>query len=293
MIHIHKILVPIDFSEASKMALNYGFSLAREFEARLVLAHVAPFDSAAYEQAKVPLLDLVPAAFREEFDFETVVKAGDVREEILGIVGDKDIDLVIMGTRGRSYFERLILGSVTERMLRKLPIPVVTVSHLDPDESGLAPIRHILYAEDLSGQSQDGLALALHFARGLDAALTVAHVVEPFDSAFVKPDLAPYLPDTSREIRRQAEEKLSRTVALASDGTVPITTIVSDGIPYKRINALASECKADMIVINLQSKGRLERALLGTTAERVVRTATVPVLSLPMPATYKSRWAAA
>jgi nucleotide-binding universal stress UspA family protein len=82
-------------------------------------------------------------------------------------------------------------------------------------------------------------------------------------------------------------------VALQSNGCVPITTVLADGIPYEEINRLSDECGADLIVINLQGKGRLERALLGTTAERVIRTAAVPVLSLPMPATYAARWAAA
>jgi len=78
-----------------------------------------------------------------------------------------------------------------------------------------------------------------------------------------------------------------------SDGSVPVTTLLADGVPYETINRLAEKINADLVVINLQGKSRLERALLGTTAERVIRTATVPVLSLPMPATYASRWAAA
>jgi nucleotide-binding universal stress UspA family protein len=82
-------------------------------------------------------------------------------------------------------------------------------------------------------------------------------------------------------------------VALVSDGSVPITTVLADGTPYEAINRIAGQQNADMIVINLRGKGRLERALLGTTAERVIRTATLPVLSLPLPATYASRWAAA
>jgi len=64
-------------------------------------------------------------------------------------------------------------------------------------------------------------------------------------------------------------------------------------VPFETINQTAVDNKADLLVINLQGKGRLERALLGTTAERVIRTATVPVLSLPLPATYAQRWSAA
>ena len=297
MIHIKKIMVPVDFSQASKKAVNYGLSLALEFDARLVLAHIAPYEREAYEEAKVHLLDLIPSDCRECLTFEIIVKSGDVRREILGIVQDKDIDLVVMGSRGRGYFERLLLGSVTERMLRKLPVPVLTVSHLDPEKEihrpGAVPLQHILYAADLSEGTEDGLRFSIRLARGLNAALTVLHVIDPIDYSLIGPEPAPYLPEYSTEMRAKAEEELNRIVALASDGSVPITPLLVEGTPYDRINKVAVECNADLIVINLQGKGRLERTLLGATAERVVRTATVPVLSLPMPATYASRWAAA
>ncbi len=74
MIHIKKVMVPVDFSEASKKGVNYGLSLALEFEARLVLANIVPYDSLAYLTAKAHLLDLIPAELRERLDFELIVK---------------------------------------------------------------------------------------------------------------------------------------------------------------------------------------------------------------------------
>src|SRR6266540_3045040 len=188
MIHVKKVMVAVDFSEPSKKAVNYGISLALEFEARLVLAHIAPYDPVAYETAKVRLLELIPADYRAWLDFEVIVKSGEVRPELLGIVEEKEIDLVVMGSRGRSYFERLLLGSVTERMLRKLHVPILTVSHLDPvkeiHEPGWVPLRRILYATDLADGSEAGLDFSIRLAHGLDAHLTVVHVVQPLDSAF-------------------------------------------------------------------------------------------------------------
>ena len=220
MFRIQKILVPVDFSASSKKAVYYGISLALEFNARLVLAHIlmaspywarirsanlTAFDRQEYDEAKSRLSKLIPPECREDLNSEIIVKAGDVRQELFGIVEDRDIDLVIMGSHGRSYFGRLLLGSVTERMLRKLHVPVLTVSHLSPEKEihgpEPVPLRRILYATDLSEGSDKGL--------------------------------------------------------------------------------------------NLQEKGRIERVVLGTTAERVIRTSPVPVLSLPLPTTYESRWAAA
>jgi nucleotide-binding universal stress UspA family protein len=295
MIHIKSIMVPVDFSDTSKKALNYGLSLALQFNARLVLAHITPFTTRGAEE--VQLRDLIPIDCRDALDFEIVVKSGEVRNEILEIVNEQEIDLVVMGTHGRPYFERLLLGSVTERMLRQLHIPVLTVSHLDPDKEivkpGTVPFEQILYATDLAEGSEAGLELSVRLARGLDARLTVAHVIQPFDAVFRGMESAAYLPEVVAEARAQVGEKLARSIARASDGSVPITTAVVEGIPYEAISRVAADVKADLIVINLQGKGMLERALLGSTAERVIRTAAVPVLSLPLPATYAWRWAAA
>ena len=297
MIHIKKVMVPVDFSEASKKGVNYGLSLALEFEARLVLANIVRYDSLAYLTAKAHLLDLIPAELRERLDFELIVKSGDVRQELLGIVEEKEIDLVVMGSRGRSHVQRLLLGSVTERMLRKLHVPVLTVSHLEPERElhkpGPVPLKKLLYATDLADGSEAGLEFSIRLARGLNAHLTVVHVVQPLDAAIYGIETAGYLPDYAVEARAQASERLNRLVGLVSDGSVPITTVLADGVAYERIHALAAGQKADLVVINLQGKGRLDRALLGRTAERVIRTATVPVLALPLPATYKDRWAAA
>lgn len=297
MIHIKNIMVPVDFSEPSKKAVNYGLSLASEFESRLVLAHIAPFDALQYERAKMQLLKLIPADYRDRLDFEIIVKAGDIRGELLAAVDEKSIDLVIMGSRGRSYFERMLLGSVTERMLRKLHVPILTVSHLDPEKEihvpGIVPLHRIVYATDLSEGSELGLEFSIRLARGLEAHLTVVHALQALDIARYGMETAAFMPDYAAEARVQATEKLSKTVALVSDGSVPITTALVNGVPYEAVNRVAEQNDADLIVINLQGKGRLERALLGTTAERVIRTAKVPVLSLPLPATYAARWAAA
>jgi nucleotide-binding universal stress UspA family protein len=297
MIRTQTILVPVDFSNASKMAVNYGLSLALEFKSRLILAHISAWDPAAFDQAKADLLALIPEECRERLTFEIIVKSGDVRPELMGIIEDKQVDLVVMGTRGRSYFERLILGSVTDRMLRKLHVPILTVSHLDPEREihspGPVPIRRILYATDLADGSEEGLKFSIRLARGLDASVTVAHIVQAADAALHGIETAAFLPGYANEVRAQAQERLDQMVALVSDGSVPISTVLGEGVAYETINALAEQYGSDLIVINLQNKGRLERAVLGTTAERVIRTATVPVLSLPLPATYASRWAAA
>src|SRR5262245_45879727 len=203
MIRIQNILVPVDFSEASKRTVNYGLSLALEFKSRLFLAHIAHYDPAAYDKAKSDLMELIPPDCRDPLTFEIIVKSGDVRSELMGIVQDKEIDLVIMGTRGRSYFERMLLGSVTD-------------------------LRKILYATDLANGSEEGLKFSIRLAHGLDTSLLVAHVVQFADGAFHGIEPAAFSADYASEIRARAEERLNRLVALVSDGSVPISTALAE-----------------------------------------------------------------
>src|SRR5437660_7059044 len=124
MIDIKKILVPVDSSEPAKVAVNYGLSLALQFDARLVLTHIVPSSTALIytfptqsfeferEQAhcaKSMLADLVPEKYRERLDVQTIVKIGDGRSELLGIVNDEKIELVVMGNHGRNALERFLL----------------------------------------------------------------------------------------------------------------------------------------------------------------------------------------
>src|ERR1041385_4669715 len=115
MINMDKILVPVDFSEPSKVAVRYGVSLALQFNSRLVLAHIVPSSTAliytfpaesyAFEKeqakyAKSMLPSLVPEEYREQINLQTIVKIGEVRSELLGIVNDEKISLVVMGAHG-------------------------------------------------------------------------------------------------------------------------------------------------------------------------------------------------
>jgi nucleotide-binding universal stress UspA family protein len=104
------------------------------------------------------------------------VMEGDVVREILKQARAGQANLVVMGTHGRSGFERLLLGSVTERMLRKAPCPVLTVPRRTTET--LLTFKRILCPIDFSDSSQRALAYALSLAQEADAHLIVANVVE-------------------------------------------------------------------------------------------------------------------
>jgi len=302
MIRIQKILVPVDFSAPSKTAVNYGLSLALEYNARLVLAHIVfPFTTLVYtfptesfvfekeqvEYAKSRMTGLVPAEHSVRVDFETIVKVGELRSELLAIVDDEQIDLIVMGTHGRNAFNRFLLGSLTERMLRRVRVPIMTVSHLDPAKAlhnaGPIPLGHILYATDLSDRAEAGLTFSIELARKTAARLTVLHVLKAVEAIYGGLEIG-FPAGKIDQLREEALARLTGSVSVQPCEHVRVTPVMREGDTTREILAYCDERSVDLIVMNLHGKGFIERAILGSTAERVIRSAHVPVLSIPAPA---------
>jgi nucleotide-binding universal stress UspA family protein len=147
MIPIHNILVPTDFSEPAEAALEYAKTLAQEFNSRIHLLHVVsepyvyPWGT---DLPTIPIADLLTQS--EEAASERLTQlaqmtpalAGRVTvdtevgtpvERILDYIGGHEIDLVVIGTHGRGMVGHLLLGSVAERVVRRSPVPVLTVHH--------------------------------------------------------------------------------------------------------------------------------------------------------------------
>jgi nucleotide-binding universal stress UspA family protein len=305
MIRLNNILVPVDFSEPSKQAVNYGLALARMFRARLTLAHIVPLMPVAhhpfpantfdieqtdFDRAKVDMGQMIPSEFRRGLNFEVVARMGDVQHEIDSIVHEKDVDMMVIGTHGRRAFERFFLGSLTERMLRKIPVPILMVSHLDPAHvvtmDAPVTLRNILFATNFPEERTDRIHFAAELARTAGAILSVIHVVEPLAPLYASAEMLGMPPTDQESVRRTARKQLERLIEHERDGALPIVPVLREGVPSEEIIRHADESKADLIILNLSELGRLERALLGSTAERVIRSATIPVLSLPDPGGY-------
>lgn len=146
MIQIQTILCPTDFSEYSKHALKYALSLGQLFRSRIVLLHVVEpiqipveynFDIAlgtAYDEAtRESLLEklhaLVDLPTRAVVEVEERVTRGAPFAEIVRIARDEQVDLIVLATHGLSGIAHLLLGSTTEKVVRKAPCPVLTVKH--------------------------------------------------------------------------------------------------------------------------------------------------------------------
>ena len=146
MIKLDRILVPTDFSDFSKPALTYGCAIAARFDAELHLLHVVPDpamlvpEAAAFSvesmEAQTELLrvesmktlnTLPPDGWSDGKPVVREVRVGAAFMEIIDYAREKDIDLIVIGTHGRSGLMHVLMGSVAERIVRKSPCPVLTV----------------------------------------------------------------------------------------------------------------------------------------------------------------------
>jgi nucleotide-binding universal stress UspA family protein len=297
VIAFRKILVPLDFSEPSKKALDYALAFATRLNAKLFVAHVIPeistlsyafpIENLAIEinqraRAVREIRTLIPDQRAKVVDLHTIVKVGRVEDSLLQIIDEEGVDLVIMGSHGRRNFRRWFLGSVTEHILRKVPVPIFTVSHIEearyPFGGGVTSFKRLLYATDLEEPAAAGLEYATELAQQFSSELTVMNVVEYLNVSY---EAAAYLGNERAERLKTAQRTVDAFVNRQKPRNMHIKTIVVEGKAYERILSTAEELNVDCIVMNLHSKGLLERAFLGSTAERVVRLATIPVLSIP------------
>jgi nucleotide-binding universal stress UspA family protein len=295
---IRKILVPVDFSEVSKKALGCAGALAEEFEATLLVAHIIEYsrplaylfpdetfkaEKHEFEEVRTKLSELTRAQGRPSLNWRPIVKVGQPQDELLASVRDEGVDLIVMGSHGRRAFERWILGSVTEHLLRKVPVPILTVSHLEGDPTpGSLTQGRILYATDLSEGSRTGLEIAWEWCSRFAAELVILYVMLPLQLEYGVTYLPLDIGKDHQALHRELAEQLEQSVpeSIRVDPRVRLET--GEGVPHEVILNRAEEIGADLVVINLHGRSRMERTLIGSTAERVVRASTRPVLSVPI-----------
>ena len=158
MIRIKRILIPIDFSETSTAAVGYGVDLAERYGAAVHLLHVIEKSAVPPEPefplgifegqtvARERLVDVLNAAQRKAFRSEVAVNIGSPSLEIIRYAKEHDIDVIVMGTHGRSGVSHMLMGSVAEKVVRKAPCPVLTVRHPErefvmPEEADTSSAR--------------------------------------------------------------------------------------------------------------------------------------------------------
>ena len=290
-LNIDTILFPTDFSDVAEGAFAHAAHLALQYNATIHVFNVVGPDA---ENATNPMdfLSVDPAEEDavQHVEVQTVTQergtvpivyaqtdSDSPADAIVDRTDEYDIDLVVMGTHGRRGMERLLSGSVSEEVVRRAPCPVFTV--LARDENGTGPqINRVLAPVDLSDQSEQVLNHAVALAESYAAPLDLLHVVEEaaYPNVYGLDPLTPSLPNV-QDRAREALETLASEVDLRTD---PVNVHVLAGNAARDIVEFAEDNAADLIVMATHGRTGLDRFLIGSVAEKVVRRAPCPVFTI-------------
>jgi len=208
---------------------------------------------------------------------------GRVESEILREAEEWPADLIVIGTHGRSGFDRFVLGSVAEKVLRKAECPVLTVPPIGPPAiDAAAPFQSILCAVDFSSVAQQAINAAVELANRFGSTLIVLHV---FDWAFgdEHTDRMPAaIIELGQRLQEQVGRQLHERVAGLRAERPPVELVVL-GRPAREILHVARERAADLIVMGIAGRGAVDLALMGSIANHVVRQSPCPVLTVRAP----------
>lgn len=299
MLSFSRILCPVDFSDASRHAWRHAVVIGSWYRATITLLHVC---SPAYPAEPPILLAEFPAhtgrlgeADRQDLEHRLTPWIESARREglatslvfdeghkpsdrILSCAESIDADLIVMGTHGLSGFERLLLGSVTEKVLRKAPCPVLTVP---PTVAAIETpqFKRLLCPVDFSASSTAALGVACSLAKEAGGRLTIVHALDwpAEDDLGVQRFAAPEFQQSFEGcVKTRLEALVSEDLRLWADPT----TVVTHGKPYRRIVEIAAEESTDLIVMGVRGRNPLDLMLFGSTTNQVVRQAPCPVLTL-------------
>jgi nucleotide-binding universal stress UspA family protein len=293
----NRIICATDFSDFSNRTVNYGIALAREFEAKLYVCHVIDLSSVAIygefqldpvglqnrimEDARKQLEELIGQQHKE---WEPLITVGHTADEIARIVEEKNIDLVITATRGRSGLKRLILGSVTERLMRTLRCPLLVVH--SPDKEFISKddhevnINRILVGCDFSPDSSLAFEYGLSLAQEFESELHLAHVIESAAYQELQKTDTPIETEIQQEIHGRLIQKLQDMVPEEARNWCKPQTSLIEGRSYEELVKYAEQHDIGMIVLGARGLGLVKSLLLGSTTDRVIRRAPCPILSV-------------
>jgi len=291
------IICATDFSDLSNRAIPFAVSLTKEFDTKLYFCHVIGLPSAAiYGEILLDPTEQQDKAIRyaqeqlgslidaQQVEWEALIATGHTADEISRLAQEKSADLVIAATHGRSGLKRFLLGSVTERLMRILPCPLLIIPEPAPDALAVVdqPFRfkRILIGCDFSSDAtlafQHGLSLAQEF----QSELYLVHVIEkPVYPALVDRPAGPD-DDFQSVMRDHLKEALAALLPPEALNWCSPNMVLLEGQPDVELTRYAASQHIDLIVLGVRGQGVVEKLFVGSTTDRVVRRAPCPVLSV-------------
>ncbi len=290
---INKILVPSDFSEPANKAVDQAVYLAAEHGAQITILHARvmyadnPEKLPELEAREIERENELLAKLKDDTSRHAdiniqhqVIRGFSVHSALLSYINNNEYDLIVMGTHGRSGITHFLLGSVAEKVVRYAPYPVITV----PPDSRVADKYHkIVIPYDFSEHARLSLEKAPFFAAAPDSEIDVLYVVEdkyePLLDGFDQQSIYDSIPF----IKEKAKEKLEETLAaIPNRNQITYNFTVKSGTPHKEIAEYVKETEADLVIMSTHGLVGIDRFILGSTTERVIRSVNAQILSLKL-----------
>lgn len=281
-----KILWATDFSDEAKEALLYADAFRKAYKGSLIGLNVIPdLGPASYDMSAVIKGELAKRissmkrkakrrleAIRKAtgIPFEIIVQEGAASKKIIEIAEEKKVDLIVIGRRGLSMIEKLFIGSVANQVLRNSHVPVLVTKK----KRGKPQFKKILVPTDFSAQEEIERDYAWKLATGLRTSeITLLHVLELHDYEFTPRVLDDMFKTVMKRFkRRKREEKKGLKVTEEIYRAINASTGIVD---------FAETHHYDLVVISTCTQSKLERFFLGSTTEKVLSYAHVPIFAIP------------
>lgn len=278
------ILVAYDGSDYSNAALIESSNLIKRHGGRIVMVHAVYFDEEEFAIAPEQrekrfelgknLCHTAKETISSEFriEVESLVCEGEPPDVIADIAMEKKADLVAMGTYGRKGLKRLLMGSVTSKVIVSAPCDVIVVKK--PCNECTGEYKSILVPFDGSDFSKMSLGRACGVAKAYNAEITVLYVIPRYEEMveFFKSDtIKNSLFEESRKIMDAANR-------IAAQYKTPITTTIQEGHSADKIIEIANTLKNDLIIMGSHGWRGFDKAVMGSTTERVIMNASCPIL---------------
>jgi nucleotide-binding universal stress UspA family protein len=284
MLKIEKVLYPTDLSRTSLNAIPMAAHLAKIHGADLHMLHVyilhslvntdddPPFPGE--EEARRILEESVPE-FSWSRVFHNVRRATAAAPAILGFAEAEDVDLIVMASHGRRGIRRMLLGSVAEEVVRLADRPVLVIRDTETlvAEKGF---QRVLVPVDFSNHADTALRYGRELAATWNAELDIIHILErPQYSEMQYPQ-----PVNEADLRAYAEDRMKALLETHSDSEVKIRSRIVAGYAADEIVSEADRLDGTLVVMPSHGLRGMERLLLGSVTERVLRRAQSPVMVL-------------
>lgn len=297
-----RVLVPLDGSELAEQAIPYAAAVAGQ-TGKIVFLHVTPEPepiralsgrvSATEDEVREIDRERAQETLKTAVEHwsavlpstpELLVATGDSAEEILKTADTQSSTYIVLASHGRGALQRLAFGSVADRIARSSAIPVLVVRPSDAEvEPGPVQIRRLVVPLDGSALSEEALPVAEALATYLQLPVHLIQAINPSAVLLPTPGTAAYpaevYTELAQELETEARNNLEKAGASLSARGLTYTSSVAEGAPVIAIEETTED--GDIIVMTSHGRSGLKRWLLGSTAEKLVRSGPVPVLLVP------------